>query len=225
MGRNKYPEQTRAAVLREAARLFVTKGYEATSLQDVAAALGMTKGAVYQHFSSKDELFWAAMDHMGSSASARRREIVADDSLTGAEKLQTLFEAGVGSSMLDSFSDALPLVDPIANARILGMQFRDAACAAAHECILPVVEQGVCDGSIRTDCPEELAEVLAMLGNLWLVPLFDPAEDADAMRRRVRYFAHLASLLGAPLRAEGMCEALVRANELALRARSERGSV
>ncbi len=222
MGRNKYPEQTRAAVLKAAGHLFVTRGYEATSLQDVADVLGMTKGAVYQHFTSKDDLFWAAMDSLAASTARRQADIVADEGLTGAEKLQALFDGALVEPMLASFSDALPLVDPVKNARLLGLQFKEAACEAAHAVILPVVEQGVRDGSIRTDSPVELAEVLALLGNLWLVPLFDPAEDADAMRRRVDYFARLAGLLGAPLRPGSMREALVRVNDLALRARRER---
>ncbi|GAA6734719.1 TetR/AcrR family transcriptional regulator [Thermus oshimai] len=47
---------TRTRILQEAARLFTEKGYEATSVQDLAEALGLSKAALYHHFRSKEEI-------------------------------------------------------------------------------------------------------------------------------------------------------------------------
>jgi AcrR family transcriptional regulator len=49
----------RDVILREAARLFGEKGYENTSMRDIAAAYGILPGSLYHHFRSKDELFVA----------------------------------------------------------------------------------------------------------------------------------------------------------------------
>jgi len=49
-------EKTRARILASALSLFVKKGYEHTTFTDIAARLKMTKGAVYWHFESKEEL-------------------------------------------------------------------------------------------------------------------------------------------------------------------------
>ncbi|HVW44624.1 MAG TPA: ScbR family autoregulator-binding transcription factor [Amycolatopsis sp.] len=49
-------EVTREAIIRGAAEVFDRYGYEATSLSDVMAAAGVTKGALYFHFSSKEDL-------------------------------------------------------------------------------------------------------------------------------------------------------------------------
>ena len=46
-------EQTRARLLRAASEVFATHGYDRASLDDVAAAAGLTKGAVYSSFASK----------------------------------------------------------------------------------------------------------------------------------------------------------------------------
>jgi AcrR family transcriptional regulator len=54
-------EQTRARLLRAASEVFAERGYERASLDDVAAAAGLTKGAIYSSFASKDELFYALM--------------------------------------------------------------------------------------------------------------------------------------------------------------------
>jgi len=49
-------EETRRRILARALALFVRKGYEHTTFNDIAAQLKMTKGAVYWHFESKEEL-------------------------------------------------------------------------------------------------------------------------------------------------------------------------
>jgi len=54
-------EQTRARLLQAAGEVFAERGYERASLDDVAGAAGLTKGAIYSSFASKDELFYALM--------------------------------------------------------------------------------------------------------------------------------------------------------------------
>ena len=54
---------SRQEILRAAARLFQQQGYDATSMNDVAAALGLSKGGLYHHFQSKDEILFHLMDH------------------------------------------------------------------------------------------------------------------------------------------------------------------
>ena len=65
MARNKYPEVTEERILDVAQRLFLEKGYENTTIQDIVDELGgLTKGAVYHHFKSKDEIMDAVGDRM-----------------------------------------------------------------------------------------------------------------------------------------------------------------
>jgi len=65
-----YSAATRAALLDEATRLFAGRGYAATSLEDVASASQVTRGAVYHHFASKQALFEAVLDVQESRAIA-----------------------------------------------------------------------------------------------------------------------------------------------------------
>src|ERR1700691_5515365 len=53
----------RQEILRTAARLFQQRGYDATSMNDVAAALRLSKGGLYHHFQSKDEILFEIMNH------------------------------------------------------------------------------------------------------------------------------------------------------------------
>ena len=54
---------SRQEILRTAARLFQQRGYDATSMNDVAAALKLSKGGLYHHFQSKDEILFEIMNH------------------------------------------------------------------------------------------------------------------------------------------------------------------
>jgi TetR/AcrR family transcriptional regulator, cholesterol catabolism regulator len=53
----------RQEILRTAARLFQQQGYDGTSMNDVAAALKLSKGGLYHHFQSKDEILFDLMSH------------------------------------------------------------------------------------------------------------------------------------------------------------------
>jgi TetR/AcrR family transcriptional regulator, cholesterol catabolism regulator len=54
---------SRQEILRAAARLFQQRGYDATSMNDVAAELKLSKGGLYHHFQSKDEILFHLMEH------------------------------------------------------------------------------------------------------------------------------------------------------------------
>ena len=65
MARNKYPEVTVERILDAAQKLFLEKGYDHTTIQDIVDELGdLTKGAVYHHFKSKEEIMDAVGDRM-----------------------------------------------------------------------------------------------------------------------------------------------------------------
>ena len=65
MARNKHPEETVQLILDAAYRLFMEKGYERTSIQDIIDQLGgLSKGAIYHHFKSKEDILIAVSDRM-----------------------------------------------------------------------------------------------------------------------------------------------------------------
>lgn len=65
---------TRAKILRQATRLFVARGYHDTSLGDILQASGLTTGAFFHHFNSKEQLGFAVLDWY---VDQRRRELAA----------------------------------------------------------------------------------------------------------------------------------------------------
>ncbi|TVQ23743.1 MAG: TetR/AcrR family transcriptional regulator [Spirochaetaceae bacterium] len=67
--RDEAKAQTRRALLEAAAEQFARHGFNGVSIDAVAEAAGYTKGAVYAHFSNKDELYLALLDdHLSGEA-------------------------------------------------------------------------------------------------------------------------------------------------------------
>ena len=96
MPRNKYPEVTEKAILDTAKRLFLEHGYEHVTLQDIAEACGLTRGAIYHHFHGKEEMLDAVTTYMFHET-VPCREIQEDTSRNGLEKLQRLIIASVSN--------------------------------------------------------------------------------------------------------------------------------
>jgi TetR/AcrR family transcriptional regulator, cholesterol catabolism regulator len=81
--------EPRQEILRAAARLFQQQGYDATSMNDVAAALKLSKGGLYHHFQSKDEILFHIMSHAMDITEGRVINVVRR--IEGAEeRLRTL---------------------------------------------------------------------------------------------------------------------------------------
>ena len=71
--------------------------------------------------------------------------------------------------------------------------------------IQPIIEQGMRDGSIRTDYPRELSEVLMVLTNIWLNPAVIPASP-EVVLRKVKHFDEILKGLGLDLFDEQMIQ-------------------
>ncbi|AZM74854.1 TetR/AcrR family transcriptional regulator [Streptomyces sp. KPB2] len=96
MARQLRAEQTRATIIGAAADLFDRHGYESTSLSEIVAHAGVTKGALYFHFAAKDDLAHAIME-MQSRAS---RRLAKDLEGRGYSSLEALMRLTFGMARL-----------------------------------------------------------------------------------------------------------------------------
>ena len=93
MARNKPPEETVNLIVSVAFRKFMEKGYEHTSIQDIIDNLGgMSKGAIYHHFKSKEDILMAVMDRMTAGSNRMLKDIRDRKGLSGKEKLKAIFK-------------------------------------------------------------------------------------------------------------------------------------
>ena len=208
MSRNKYPEETVKRILDVAQRLFLEKGYENTSIQDIIDGLGgLSKGAVYHHVRSKEDIFNAVGDRYNERVVEELREVRDDKTLSGYGKLKKMFQLSLATADRDVMFTVAP--DMIDNPRLLAIQMREIFSEVAPKYIFPVIKQGIRDGSIVTEYPRELSEVIVLLANIWLNPLVIRA-DLSEMEGRVRFFNELLCGMGLDLLDDEMLESYIR---------------
>jgi len=193
MARNKYPEETVKLILDVATHLFFEKGYDATSLQDIINETNLSKGAIYHHFSSKEEIFEAIFHRIGEENTSALAKVRDDSSLNGLEKLRAIFKAALFHSNQSLMLTVTPCL--LDNPRFLAMQIAQLYQIVAPEFIQPILQQGIDDGSIQTANPHELAEAIMVLSNVWLNPLVSMTDEAG-MRNRCKTFNDLLQGVG-----------------------------
>src|SRR5918995_6991075 len=81
----------RSQLTREAARLFAEKGYHGTSIGDLAEAMGVQKGSLYAHISSKHDLLYETMRE-GADAFHGALDAI-DERLPATEKIRLALRA------------------------------------------------------------------------------------------------------------------------------------
>jgi AcrR family transcriptional regulator len=85
-------EHTRLLLIDAAQEVFGEKGFLAATLDDIARAAGYTKGAIYKHFSTKEDLFLAVSDRYWRRYFDNFTEVMADATQVGAHELDEIAE-------------------------------------------------------------------------------------------------------------------------------------
>lgn len=84
------PEATRETILKKSGVLFNTNGYKATSISHITDATGFTKGAIYKHFASKNELERETLAFLSNILFMKMREIISAED-NAVDKLRAIF--------------------------------------------------------------------------------------------------------------------------------------
>src|SRR5882724_4720349 len=89
----KHPDVRRSEFLDQAQALFIERGYDNTSLNDVIAELGASKGAFYHYFPSKEALLEALATRIAQQALAQTQSVVNEPGLDPLARLNALLTA------------------------------------------------------------------------------------------------------------------------------------
>lgn len=199
MARNKYPEETVEKILTAARRLFLEKGYEHTTIQDIVDQLGgLTKGAVYHHFKSKEEIMDAITEKMFWDDNPFEKVRGRAD-LNGLEKMKEVVRLTQEPDWSSLSRQSMPLLK---NPRLLAKAIEDNQTIVTP-LWLELIEEGMADGSIRTEYPREAAELLTLLDTLWMAPTIFPA-TRDSLLHKFRCAGEIFANLGVPVIDEEM---------------------
>ncbi|KFF31591.1 TetR/AcrR family transcriptional regulator [Bifidobacterium bombi] len=197
MSRNTHPEETRTRILDAAEILFAAKGYANTSVQDIVNELGnLSKGAIYHHFDSKLEILLALNSRDNTSSENRLESIRKRDNLNGLQKIQAIIRSEINDThhfkQLKAFT---PVLNDPENFYI---NVRNWSSKVPQEIYLPLIREGMEDGSITTDYPEEAAQLLGLMLNFWfLPPVFNGTREQT--RHRFECFSVMLESIGVPV--------------------------
>lgn len=213
MARNKYPEETVRKILDTAERLFIEKGYDRTSLQNIIEETGLSKGAIYHHFTSKEDIFYYVCDRIGQRNAAVLLLVRDDPSLNGLEKLKTIFKVSLHPERQAKMFCMMPYL--LDNAKFLATEMQSIFSEVVPEFIEPIIRQGIADGSIQTEHPRELAEAMILLSDVWVNPIVRPTTPEE-IRARCSVYNRLFTSFGiAGLIDQEILETLLKYAELA----------
>lgn len=107
----KTTEETRNRILEAARQEMLSVGYQNTSMRKIAAAAGITAGALYKHFAGKEEIFETICDGVIESLFAAQKSLLVDNLKEASdEALLQLFRKKISVQMLMKFADNFPVL-------------------------------------------------------------------------------------------------------------------
>lgn len=165
------PGYDQATVLRRAIGLFNRKGYEGTSVADLAAELGFSKSAIYHHVPSKEHLLAQALDEALDELTAVVRDAVDDGGGTAYARLRSVVRRS--AVVLAAHQPAVTLL-----LRVRGNSAVEKEALARRRWIdaqlAQLVRAAAAEGAIRDDLPPELVSrlIFGMVNSLveWFRP-------------------------------------------------------
>jgi AcrR family transcriptional regulator len=94
----KQAEVRRSEIIDVATELFAARGYDGTTMTEILEAAGITKGGLYHHFASKDEVFAACVDRVAAGLASRFVTVLEDASMRPRARVLAYLRLGYTSS-------------------------------------------------------------------------------------------------------------------------------
>lgn len=141
-------------LLGAATRLFAERGYEGTSVQEIVATAGVTKGAMYHYFGSKDDLLYEVYARVLRMQTEHLVEIAGRDEPV-AERVHTA-AADVIVTSIDNLDDSVIFFRSMHQLEETKRRTVRAERRKYHELFRGMIEQGQEEGVFRSDVPADL---------------------------------------------------------------------
>lgn len=180
-------------ILAAAGEVFAQKGYDAATMQDITEKCGLSKGAIYHHFKSKEEIMLALGEQLFLESNPFSAVENRSD-LNGLQKIRELLRVNRADTERNALNvQAVPILkDP----HIL-MAAIESNLKHLTPLWLKLLEEGRRDGSIKTEYAKEIAELLPLI-DFWFIPSLFPA-TADETKHKFDFIIEMLSKMGLDL--------------------------
>ncbi len=181
----KHPDIRRAELLDRASELFLRHGYDNVSLNDLIADAGVSKGAFYHWFPSKDALIASLAERSAREAFAVIEVAVAQCAGNPLDRLNTVLQAGFDVNMEMGGPEQLAAM--VALLRPDNAHLYERIVAFEQELFRPLltrlISDGVADGIFDTFDPEGVADMIYGLAARTNSNILDVSRAADPSAR------------------------------------------
>lgn len=161
--KNMKPEERRTQLIDVAQRLFFDKGFEDTTMADIIAEAGVSKGGFYHHFASKDELFFGLLDQLISDYEGALLAMAADETRSPVERLVDVIEAEGRFMSQSNLGPQVQIIQTLHAEKNLGMSAQFDA--RARNMVIPILEKlitaGKARGEFKVENPAAAADVIS----------------------------------------------------------------
>lgn len=166
---NNSSNQTYEDILSTAYSFFIEKGYEKTSIQDIINELGISKGAIYHYFKSKEEILQSVLLLEKEKANIYLDKLIQEaDGCNAQEKIKYVLNKIISDENINTTNRFL--LNQTNNSKAIIQSIIQTVNIDSIK-FFEIIKDGVKDGSLNTDFPKECSELLLLLCNIWLNPI------------------------------------------------------
>lgn len=187
-------ENKKNEILDTAERLFMEKGYENTSINDILSVSGIAKGSLYYHYKSKEDVLDGIIGRITEQIVTSAKTVADDAALTAHEKMLRIIPTV--NITYSPYERMLHELHRPSNA-LLHQKSITQTLNAVAPIMADIVEQGNREGVYHTQYPLETVEILLVAGQF----IFDEGifkRTPEEMAARMTAFIHITeTALGA----------------------------
>ena len=189
----KTAEERKNEILDVAEQLFAEKGFDAASTNDIIGRIGIARGTLYHHFSSKEEILDAIVDRMTRQAIFRAKAVIDNSSMSVLERLMGAINAL--NIRNETGTEVLEQLHKPQNA-LLHQKMQERLVKEVVPLYAKLIREGNKEGIFHSRYPAEAAEMLMIYSN---VAFDDLAElsPRDKMAKGRAFIYHTEKILGA----------------------------
>lgn len=182
----------RNEILDAAEQLFVTKGFDKTSTNDILERVGIARGTLYYHFGSKEEILDAIIERMSETLVKRAAGVAAQKGKPVLERLTEMMLALNVDSELGH--EIMAQVHKPQNA-LMHQKMQEGLLAGITPLITGLIEEGIAQGLCQTDYPAQAAEMMLLYSNTAFDALAEHSRDEEKISA---FIYHTERILGMP---------------------------
>ncbi len=169
---NPRKELVREQLIGIAADLFESKGYDQTSMNDIAQAMGLGRSAAYHYFRNKEEILAALVESESQTPSHELEAIRAAPDLSATEKMRRAIESGVSRRLsAGSRFNLLSRLEPQIPAELRPIY--DKGRRHIFDLYVRLIEEGIASGEFRDVNPKIAAFAVIGMAN-WTSRWYSP---------------------------------------------------